>query len=58
MTAINNNLILDQMKLAGGARLMLLGCVTPGLGLGVRMLARVRFMLAGPREPNGRTRLR
>jgi len=58
MTAINNNLTLDQTNLAGGTRLMLLGRVTPGLGLGVQMRNRVRFMLAGPRGLSGRTRLR
>ena len=58
MTAVNSNFTLDQTNLAGGARLMLLGRVTPGLGLGVQMLDRVRFMLAGPRGSNGRTRLR
>jgi len=57
MTAINDNFILDQANLAGGARLML-GRVAPGSGLGVQTLVRVRFMMAGPRGPSGRTRLR
>lgn len=56
MTAMNNNLIADQMNLAGGARLML-GRVTPGLGRGMQMLDRVGFM-AGARGPSVRTRLR
>ncbi len=53
MKAINNNLILVQANLAGGARLIL-SRVTPGLDM-VQAMDRVRFA-AGPRGLGERKR--